>query len=387
MSVERVQRAKGRVWRVRWRDADGRERSRVIGNKRDAELFDAELRRRRRIGQLAFVDAGNRTLGEFVEQWWREYARVELQPNTQRCYASVWDAHIEPRLSSLRLNELTPPVVARFRTELVTSGVGPAAVAKTLTLLQGVLRVAVEQELIARNPVQVIRKPAVRRQRQIEPLAPEAVERIRDKLLEAGRDVDAALVSVLAYAGLRPGEALALQWRHIRARTILIEQAVANGKFKRPKGNKPRTVRLLAALGEDLEQLRARQPDDGPDGLLFPDPSGEPWSEDRWRNWRKRVFAPAARAVGIATPRPYDLRHSFVSLLIHEGRNPVEVAQQAGHAPTMCLSTYAHVFAEGAGPGARSAEAVIASARITPDGGRATPDVGPGHHQPIRKEQ
>ena len=36
----------------------------------------------------------------------------------------------------------------------------------------------------------------------------------------------------------------------------------------------------------------------------------------------------------------------LVSLLIHEGRSVVEVAAQAGHAPTMTLSTYAHVFAE-----------------------------------------
>ena len=34
------------------------------------------------------------------------------------------------------------------------------------------------------------------------------------------------------------------------------------------------------------------------------------------------------------------------SLLIHEGRNVVDVARQAGHAPTMTLNTYAHVFDE-----------------------------------------
>jgi hypothetical protein len=40
------------------------------------------------------------------------------------------------------------------------------------------------------------------------------------------------------------------------------------------------------------------------------------------------------------------LRHSFVSLLIHEGRSVVEVVAQPGHAPTMTLSTYAHMIAE-----------------------------------------
>jgi integrase len=44
--------------------------------------------------------------------------------------------------------------------------------------------------------------------------------------------------------------------------------------------------------------------------------------------------------------RQYDLRHSFVSLLIAQGATVVEVARQAGHAPTMTLSTYAHLFDE-----------------------------------------
>jgi hypothetical protein len=45
MSIERVERDGGVVWRVRWRES-GPHRSKVLGRKRDAEAFDAELRRR-----------------------------------------------------------------------------------------------------------------------------------------------------------------------------------------------------------------------------------------------------------------------------------------------------------------------------------------------------
>ena len=55
---------------------------------------------------------------------------------------------------------------------------------------------------------------------------------------------------------------------------------------------------------------------------------------------------PLAAIAGISNARPYDLRHSFVSLLIHEGRSVVDVARQAGHSPTMTLDVYAHVFDE-----------------------------------------
>src|SRR3954454_8748132 len=51
-------------------------------------------------------------------------------------------------------------------------------------------------------------------------------------------------------------------------------------------------------------------------------------------------------AAGLESTRPYALRHSFVSLLIAEGHNVVDVARQAGHSPNMALETYAHVFDE-----------------------------------------
>ena len=79
---------------------------------------------------------------------------------------------------------------------------------------------------------------------------------------------------------------------------------------------------------------------------MFPGHDGEPWTATAYRNWRRRIYTPAAIAAGVERPRPYDLRHSFVSLLIAEGHNVVEVARRAGHSPTMALDTYAHVFEE-----------------------------------------
>lgn len=80
--------------------------------------------------------------------------------------------------------------------------------------------------------------------------------------------------------------------------------------------------------------------------LLFPSGNGDSWREHDFRDWRKRAFRPAAQAAGLTGARPYDLRHSFVSLLINEGVSIVEVARQAGHSPEECLRTYAHVFEE-----------------------------------------
>jgi site-specific recombinase XerC len=61
--------------------------------------------------------------------------------------------------------------------------------------------------------------------------------------------------------------------------------------------------------------------------------------------------------------QPYALRHSFVSLLIQEGRDFREVARFAGHGPEVCAQTYAHLFDEWDGAARISAEDAIRHAR------------------------
>jgi integrase len=346
MSVERVERRDGSVvWRVRWRQG-GRNRSKVLGRKRDAEAFDAELVRRKRTGELAQLDAGKESLAAFGEEWWRLYGEPNLARSTLQVYAVQWDAHVLPRLGSIPLRELTPDVINRFRLELEAEGVGPASIRKALTLLQGVLQRACEWGRLSSNPVAPVRKPAVGRARAVVPLAPETVEAMRDWLLRRRLVRDATLVSVLAYAGLRPGEALALTWAHVRDRTLLVEVAVSLGAIENTKTGRRRTVPLLGPLGQDLAAWRLHAGRPPADVLVFPGHDGGPWTLTAYQNWRRRIYAPAAAAAGVEHPRPYDLRHSFVSLLIAEGHNIVEVARRAGHSPKMALDTYAHVFEE-----------------------------------------
>jgi hypothetical protein len=199
VSVERVARKDGSVvWRVRWRQG-GRNRSKVLGRKRDAEAFDAEITRRKRTGELAQLDAGKEPLARFGEEWWRLYAEPNLAPSTLQVYAVQWDAHILPRLGGVPLRELSPDVINRFRLELEADGVGAASIRKALTLLQGVLQRACEWGRLASNPVMPVRKPPVGRTRAVVPLAPDIVEAIRNRLLRRRLVRDATLVSLLAY--------------------------------------------------------------------------------------------------------------------------------------------------------------------------------------------
>lgn len=338
-------------YEVRWREAS-RNRSKLFDRKRDAERWDGEVRRRRQLGELAGTD-GRQTLDEFAAEWWELHVRPNLSPATQDVYRRMWAVHIYPRLGGTRLRDLTPEACQRFAADLAAAGIGPAARRKTLTLLRQVLNRAVEWNRIARNPAATVRLPSAARRRAVHALPPASVEAIRAAMTPR----DAALVSVLAYVGTRPSEALRLRWQDVGERSLTIHATKT--------GRRVRAARLMAPVRSDLVEWRmasGRPPDPT---LVFPRPDGREWTEDDWRNWRTRAFTPASRAARIDFPlRPYDLRHAAASLWLHEGRSVVEVAAWLGHAPSMTLDTYAHVMAEVADIGERpSAEVTIREAR------------------------
>jgi integrase len=101
---------------------------------------------------------------------------------------------------------------------------------------------------------------------------------------------------------------------------------------------------LLAPLAEDLAAWREQHPG-GP--LVFPSGKGREWKDYDWRNFQRRVFKPAAVKAGLPKDvRARDLRGSFATLLIFEGRNIAEVARQMGHSPEISLRDYISVVDE-----------------------------------------
>jgi integrase len=327
--------------------------------------FDGDIQRRKRMGTLAELDAGKQTIAEFAEtDWWQLHAELELSPRTRKVYAYIFDVHLAPRVGRVQLRAFTAQDGARLRAELEASRVGPAATRKALMLLQGIFASAVRWNQVRVNPLVAVAKPSGLRKRAVHPASPRVVEAMRADLRARGQLRDASLVVLLAYAGVRPGEALALSWAHVKDRVLLIERALDDdGSFKGTKNGGIRTVDLVSPLAADLAEWRLACGRPDPDALVFPTRDGAAWTAHDWQNWRRRRFQPTAKGAGLVSARPYDLRHTFCSLLIAQDPNIAEVARQAGHSPGMTLSTYAHVIEELRGVERVSAENAIRAAR------------------------
>jgi integrase len=80
------------------------------------------------------------------------------------------------------------------------------------------------------NAVKVTRKPHTRYRPAVQAIPLSVIEVMGARLLADGKLRDATLLAVLACAGPRPQEALALEWRHVRERTLMVERAVFDGQ-------------------------------------------------------------------------------------------------------------------------------------------------------------
>jgi site-specific recombinase XerC len=380
VSIERAPKgSKGLPWSVRWRDENGNNRRRRVATKRAAEKLDEKVKDLKALGELHTLDEapkGTMTLHEYTfDVWWPEYAEVHLADETRAVYATQLDLRIIPRWGKRQLRELRPGPIEAWVGQMRRQGVGDPTIIKTLAVFRAILKRAERDEEIERNPIPLVAKPKQKTTRAPRPIPPLQVEQLRARLLDPPRlrdrrgrlvplrdprlrMMDATLVALLAYAGPRPeSEALPLRWDQIGRSTITF-RATKSGTVVE------RETRLLRPLARDLAEWRLRSFGSGPGALVFPSASGELWTGDDWDNWRERIFRPAAIAVGCRkTVIPRDLRGSFASLLIWEGRDVLEVAPQLGHSATTCLDYYGREFKEFAGLEKRPAEEIIAEAR------------------------
>ncbi|HUR85104.1 MAG TPA: tyrosine-type recombinase/integrase [Solirubrobacteraceae bacterium] len=374
MTVANGKKSNGK-WVDRWREG-GRHRQRTFERRGDRDAFRMERIRRQQLGGLVRLEHPV-TLAEFMETYWRLHAIPNLEPKTREMYRQQWGKHILPRIGDQNLRAVTPSIINH---ELVApmraAKVGEPTIRQTLMVLQAIFSYASAADRITENPVRKVTKPRQTIEREVPPVPPALVERLRARLSAR----DALMVSVLAYSGLRPQELLALHWEDVVDGVLVVRRKNVHGElFPYTKTRQNRRVKLLAPLAADLAEWKLATGRRG--GLVVPRQDGGPWTRWDWANWRNRVYKPHATAIGLRTPIPYDLRGSFVSLLAAEGHTLLYVARQAGHSVAVCDRHYAGIF-NGVDPAKRTtAEDAIRAARepgvrgvcalfdITTDGG------------------
>lgn len=345
------------AYRVRWIDADGKHRS-----KQFAYFVDAKVHQ-------GTVDAGHSllpihraksslTLNEFWKEWLATHDAT-LRSSTIEGYEQIWKSHIAPTVGERPMTEFeySSRVISHLVNEMKRSGANAPTIRKAVQIVKRTLDFAVDWQVIDRNSARLHRlgkTASAKRHRQLVMFSAHEVERMRTFLLaradtgnspaEAERaNIRAvAILSIAAYAGLRPAEIFGLRWGDFDADKgeLHIRVQVVRGEVIDVKSRRSvRDIPLITPLINDIQQwkdatgkVRATDP-------MFPSPSGRFASERTAREWPREIFKSAcAHIEKHGDPVPYDLRHSFcMSMHYSSGlkaphdMNLLEAARIAGH--------------------------------------------------------
>src|SRR3990172_9665074 len=82
MAIQRIERKKGTVYRVKWRDEAGKWQSKTFDRVKNARDFEGSIRVAKRRGELDDLDRGKQPLEEFIPEWWKLDAEPRLAPRT-----------------------------------------------------------------------------------------------------------------------------------------------------------------------------------------------------------------------------------------------------------------------------------------------------------------
>ena len=283
------------------------------------------------------------TLAKFVEEWRRDVA-VNLKGSTNRAAESHLRAHINPKLGSLPVTEITTKTVQGFVAYLASGGRSRKTVENVLLTLSSLLKTAKAWNYACGNfRFADLTLPS-------EGVKPEprcfTDDEVRSIITHAAEPLS-TIVAITAVLGLRIGETLALRLydvdfaKHIirvRQSVDAATRIVGGVKSKASSADLPMPTQLETRLRSYLKGH------DGKNNLLFVNRRGRAFSANKLR---EKQLHPLLVKLGIPRGGFHSMRHGAASSLLEDGATPAVVQRQLRHSDArITLGIYGHVVGD-----------------------------------------
>lgn len=376
------------AWVVDYATKKGGRHIRTFNKKREADEFAATARIEVRHG-IHTPSSKSITIAEAGKLWLATCEKNKLERTTVDGYQQHLQLHIEPFLGTIKLSDLSTPMIREFEDKLGADKENPrspALVRKVRGSLGAILSDAQERGLVARNVVRELRssrrrgkeRRADRRQKGrlkvgVDIPLPSEIK----TLIEAAEGRWRPFFLTAIFTGLRASELRGLRWIDVdlnKAELHVTQRADAYQEIGAPKSEAGhRTVPLTPKLVRILTEWKLACPK-GEAGLVFPNSDGKV----EWHaNIINRAWVPLQIAAGVTVQvrdndgkvarddegRPvlkakytglHALRHFYASWCVNREADgglqlPAKVVQERlGHSSiTVTLDTYGHLFPRG----------------------------------------
>ncbi len=334
-----------RRWLLIIRERGGKDQTITLGaiSKREAEQRRAITLNELLSGNFQRVSAVRLLFGEFIDKV-VEYAAGMRAARTVELYRTSLKSAREA-FRGLRLDQIRREDIERL---LVNRRVSGRTRNIELSVLRLIFSKAVEWGCLLKAPTEGVRRFREECQGS-RPLTPDEIAR----LLQTATPWTKALIKVMIYSGLRPGEAAHLKFADLCWETKTLR--VVNDRQRQTKTRKSRVIPLSPDLETELRFLSEHWPNPaigcGKDDL--------PWYLPRTAAQRVFVFCKADgtpiqsfhhslqnafRRAGITGVTPHGLRKTFCSMLARYGVHPKVAQQLLGHSdPRLTMNIYTEV--------------------------------------------
>lgn len=272
------------------------------------------------------------TVGELLEAYMK-IATKTLEPSTVNGYKKVCEAHLYPQFKQIPVKELSSITIRNWVTELNCT---LKTVRNILTPLRNTLDQALNDGLIDKNPLdrlvlsKLINKDTSKSDWEVDPFDREEIAAILNEATGQARN----LFQFAFFAGLRTSELIALEWNDVDwiKGLIRVSKAIV---LKQEKGTKTKSgFRDVLLLPPALDALKNQKHFTWlKDNRIFHNPrTNTPWETDA--QIRKTAWHHILKKAGIRYRNPYQTRHTYASMMLSAGENPLWVASQMGHKDT-----------------------------------------------------
>lgn len=328
----------GGYWIAQFRDLDGKKRKVSLGPVSSTKKFDAETRLAKilePINARVVEPSPDILFGAFVRQIYLPFYRRKWKESTVETNRDRIEHQLMPAFEGRPLSEFTRDGLQGFLDAKASVGLSYSTVAHLRWDLRQILRMAMTEGYILRNPAELLFVPREAPRPQVPQLTPDQVK-VFLSVLGLREKVIGGLALI---AGMRPGEIFALRRGKLEADRAEIIQRVYRGKLDTPKTvNSSRLAAVGSGLSVWIESWLEMLPDSRADAWVFPSERlTTPLAKDNC--WR-RHFKPRLEPVGLGWVNFQVLRRTHSCLLDDLGIDPQVRADQMGHSVDVNQNRY-----------------------------------------------
>ena len=299
------------------------------------------------------------TFQEVYDLWFEQY-KDTVRESTWCKTEEMFRLHILPQFGSKKLASVKVLFCQKTLNEWFKTV--PSRYTHLKSYAAKVFEYGITLEIITKNPMKSTTNPIEKKEyvedNKLNFYSKEELKTFLSYTKELKNPMAHVFFYLLAFSGMRKGEALALQWKDINLEdnTVSINKTLTRGAKGRliivpPKTKKSaRTISLDPQTIVVLKQWRSNQRIDSmkfgyntlqPDQLLFPNTSNALMQPSRSRKWLNSIYNKHSNLKQITT---HGLRHTHCSLLFESGASLKEVQERLGHTDIkVTMNIYAHV--------------------------------------------